>query len=163
MIDWIANHILKWLSRISIPKTTLFYIKPSWRNGLSAWYYAVLSSIFAFSWVWIRLEDNFFKFFKAKVCHKIYSISFHKSIYIWIRGKEQLEQLPCERFLQDFEFLRAFLPPVSHGSCGTWHVACGTVSEILDERLYVIPWERNTSVVVYSSWKGLKILKVCIL
>ena len=23
MIDWIANHILKWLSRISIPKTTL--------------------------------------------------------------------------------------------------------------------------------------------
>ena len=30
------------------------------------------------------------------------------------RGKEKLEQLPCERFLQDFEFSRAFLPPVSH-------------------------------------------------
>ena len=31
------------------------------------------------------------------------------------RGKEKLEQLPCERFLQGFEFSRAFLPPVSHG------------------------------------------------
>ena len=32
-----------------------------------------------------------------------------------IKGKEKLEQLPCERFLQDFEFSRAFLPTVSHG------------------------------------------------
>ena len=31
------------------------------------------------------------------------------------RGKEKLEQLPCERFLQGFEFSRAFLSPVSHG------------------------------------------------
>ena len=31
------------------------------------------------------------------------------------RGKEKLEQQPCERFLQDFEFSRAFLPPISHG------------------------------------------------
>ena len=30
------------------------------------------------------------------------------------RGKETLEQLPCERFLQDFEFYRTFLPPVSY-------------------------------------------------
>ena len=28
------------------------------------------------------------------------------------RGKETLEQLPCERFLQGFEFSRAFLPLV---------------------------------------------------
>ena len=31
------------------------------------------------------------------------------------RGKEKLEQLPCERILQDFEFSRDFLQPVSHG------------------------------------------------
>ena len=31
------------------------------------------------------------------------------------RGKVKLEQLPCERFLQGFEFTRAFPPPVSHG------------------------------------------------
>ena len=31
------------------------------------------------------------------------------------KGKEKIEELPCERFLQDFEFSRAFLPPVSHG------------------------------------------------
>ena len=31
------------------------------------------------------------------------------------RGKEKIEKLPCERFLQDFEVSRAFLPPVSHG------------------------------------------------
>ena len=31
------------------------------------------------------------------------------------RVKEKLEQLPCERFLQDFEFSRAFLPSVLHG------------------------------------------------
>ena len=31
------------------------------------------------------------------------------------RGKEKLEQLPFERFLQGFEFSRTFLPPVSHG------------------------------------------------
>ena len=30
------------------------------------------------------------------------------------RGKEKLEQPPYERFLQGFEFSRAFLPPVSH-------------------------------------------------
>ena len=29
--------------------------------------------------------------------------------------KEKLEQLPCERILQDFEFSRAFLPPFSNG------------------------------------------------
>ena len=31
------------------------------------------------------------------------------------RVKVRLEQLPCERFLQEFEFSRAFLSPVSHG------------------------------------------------
>ena len=35
------------------------------------------------------------------------------------RGKEKLEQLPCERFLQDFDFSRAFFSPVSYGEkCG---------------------------------------------
>ena len=33
----------------------------------------------------------------------------------WSRGKEKIEKPPCERFLQVFEFSRAFLPPVSHG------------------------------------------------
>ena len=32
-----------------------------------------------------------------------------------LRGKEKLEQLPCEQFIQDFEFSRAFLTTVSHG------------------------------------------------
>ena len=36
-------------------------------------------------------------------------------INLKIRGKEKLEQLPCERFLQGFEFFRGFLPPVLHG------------------------------------------------
>ena len=31
-----------------------------------------------------------------------------------VRGKEILEPLPCERFLQGFENSRAYLPPVSH-------------------------------------------------
>ena len=31
------------------------------------------------------------------------------------RGKEKIEQLPCEQFLQGFGFSHAFLPPVSHG------------------------------------------------
>ena len=35
------------------------------------------------------------------------------------RGKEKIEKLPCERFLQSFGFSRALLPPVSHGEkCG---------------------------------------------
>ena len=36
-------------------------------------------------------------------------------MFMQARGKEKLEQLPCERFLQEFEFSRAFLSPVSHG------------------------------------------------
>ena len=35
--------------------------------------------------------------------------------YLTSRGKEKIEQLPCERFLQGFGFSRALLPPVSHG------------------------------------------------
>ena len=31
------------------------------------------------------------------------------------RGKEKIEQLPCERFLQAFEIYRAYLAPISHG------------------------------------------------
>ena len=31
------------------------------------------------------------------------------------RGKEKIEQPPCERLFQGFEFSRTFLPPVSHG------------------------------------------------
>ena len=31
------------------------------------------------------------------------------------RGKEEVEKLPCDGFLQAFGFSRAFLPPVSHG------------------------------------------------
>ena len=31
------------------------------------------------------------------------------------RGKEKIEQLPCERFLQGFGFPHAFLPPILHG------------------------------------------------
>ena len=31
------------------------------------------------------------------------------------RGKETLERLPYERFMQGFEFSGAFLPPLQHG------------------------------------------------
>ena len=31
------------------------------------------------------------------------------------RGKEEVEKLPCDGFLQAFGFSRAFLQPVSHG------------------------------------------------
>ena len=44
--------------------------------------------------------------------HRSYSDAY---IFSLARGKEKIEQLPCERFLQDFEFSHAFLPPVSHG------------------------------------------------
>ena len=33
---------------------------------------------------------------------------------LFLRGKEKLEQLPCEQFLQGFEFSRAILLPVLH-------------------------------------------------
>ena len=42
-------------------------------------------------------------------------IMSYRCIQKFTRGKEKIEQLPCERFLQGFEFSRAFLPPVSHG------------------------------------------------
>ena len=35
-----------------------------------------------------------------------------------VRGKEKLEQLPCDRFLQGFEISRGFLPQVSYGEKG---------------------------------------------
>ena len=42
-----------------------------------------------------------------------------QTIWLDIRGKTKLEQMPCERFLQVFEFSHAFLLPVSHGiKCG---------------------------------------------
>ena len=46
-------------------------------------------------------------FLRVSVCHSVFART--------IRGKQKLEQLPCERFLQGFEFSRAFLQPVSDG------------------------------------------------
>ena len=46
-------------------------------------------------------------------------VKTYMSIYVEARGGKDLEQLPCERFLQVFELSRAFLPPISHGKkCG---------------------------------------------
>ena len=44
-------------------------------------------------------------------CRRDTFLSFSKQA----KGRENLEQLLCEHFLQGFEFSRAFLPPVQHG------------------------------------------------
>ena len=43
----------------------------------------------------------------SEFLHEMRALSF-------TRGKQMLNQLPWERFLQDFEFSRTFFPPASH-------------------------------------------------
>ena len=45
-------------------------------------------------------------------CMKLF---VHYNLLVLTRGKEEIEQLPCERFLQGLGFSHAFLLPVSHG------------------------------------------------
>ena len=65
-----------------------------------------------------KIDKSFQKFRESQKLQ--WSLSPHLFLCIRIdrqilhsRGKEKLEQPPCEQFLQGFEFSRAFLPPVS--------------------------------------------------
>ena len=86
---------------------------------MTAW----LSCKFVFEYI---LKFGCFLIMETTLCRLKYnnlvnfpSDNFEGWLQYQSKGKEKIEELPCERFLQVFELSRAFLPPISHGKkCG---------------------------------------------
>ena len=57
---------------------------------------------------------NFRRFIKKCISEHLFGYFSKIFIYFQTKGKEKIEQLPCERFLQGIGFSHAFLPPFSH-------------------------------------------------
>ena len=104
-LDVLASKYKKAIKKLQGKKQTI----------MTAW----LSCKFVFEYI---LKFGCFLIMETTLCRLKYnnlvnfpSDNFEGWLQYQSKGKEKIEELPCERFLQDFEFSRAFLPPVSHG------------------------------------------------